>query len=131
MSATPNFASTPKKMICQISAANTNRDGTGATVELTPAFTASGGRLDRVRVRAAGVTTAGVVRIFESLDAGVTKRLLDEMLVQAATPSATVSIFKDEFVFPGGLQIVDQNHRLYMSTHNAEVFNCFGEGGAY
>ena len=130
MSANPNFASTPKQSQAQVSTANTARDGTGST-QLLCSGGASGSRIDRVRVRAAGVTTAGVVRLFYSPDSGTTKRLLDEMLVSAITPSATVAIFKDEFTFPGGFQLPGSTAQLYASTHNAETFNLFAEGGDY
>jgi putative hemolysin len=36
-----------------------------------------------------------------------------------------------EEIFPGGLQLPNANAQIYASTHNAEIFNCFAEGGDY
>jgi hypothetical protein len=130
MSANPNFAATPRQAVAQVSAANTARDGTGTTVQLI-AGAAGGSRIERVRVAAAGTTTAGVVRLFLSLDGGTTKRLLREILVAALTPSATVAVFMFDEVFPGGLQLPNANAQLYAATHNAETFSLFAEGGDY
>jgi hypothetical protein len=130
MSANPNFAATPKQAVVQISAANTNRDGTGTTVLLVSGGS-SGSRIERLRATAAGTTTAGVVRWFLSVDSGANKRLLRETLVPAVTPSATVAVFMAEEVFPGGLQLPGVSTQIYASTQNGETFNVFAEGGDY
>ena len=130
MSANPAFAATPKQAAAQVSTANTNRDGTGTTALLATGGS-SGSRIERVRMVAAGTTTAGVLRLYLSLDGGTTKQLLRETLVTAATPSTTVAVFMAEEVFPGGLQLPDASAQLYASTHNGETFNLFAEGGDY
>jgi hypothetical protein len=130
MSANPSFAATPKQAYNQISAANANRDGTGTTY-LIVSGAAGGSRIERIRVRATGTTTAGVVRLYLSLDAGVTKRLLEEIMVAAIVPAAAVQIFEGDVVFPGGLQLPNANAQIYASTLNAEIFNVFAEGGDY
>jgi hypothetical protein len=130
MSANPNFAAAPKQDYCQVSAANALRDGTGTTMLLTSGG-AGGSRIERIRVRAAGNTTAGVVRLFLSLDGGATKRLLEEVMVTAATPSTSVQIFEADVVFSGGLQLKNANAQIYAATNNPEAFNLFAEGGDY
>src|SRR5262249_27101643 len=61
MAATPAFVGTPRTWLGQVSAANTNRDGTGTLVDIVSAG-ALGSRLDQIEVVAIATTTAGVVR---------------------------------------------------------------------
>lgn len=117
------FAATPHVEVGVLSAANTNRDGTGTIVTvLTPG--ASGTRVERIQVKGTGTTTAGQVRLFTSVDAGVTWRLHDEMAVSAAVPSATVQTFEGSWTF-GNVTFfaLPATARLGMSTHNAETFH--------
>ena len=114
------FASIPATAMVQISTANTNRDGTGTLGTLITAPTA-GTRVDDIEITAAGTTTAGVVRMFES--DGTNTRLLREFLIPAVTPSTTVAVYNlqlknQAIVLKSGLS-------LKFSTHNAETFNIF------
>lgn len=125
--------------------ANTNRDGTGTIATLVTSRP-PGTRIERVRVRAAGTTTAGVIRIFKlgngitfaapdasggyvisSFSAG-TLRLIHEILVTAITPSATIASWTDEWAPTNGITL-GPYERLGISTHNAETFNAFAIGG--
>lgn len=118
MSATSNYAATPKTAVAQVSTANTARDGTGT---LATVFTAgaSGSRIDDIAITATGTTTAGMVRLF--LHDGTNARLWREVAVSAITPSATVSPFSSLL---GSLALVLQTGwSLRASTHNAETFN--------
>lgn len=125
MAAAPAYASTPLKPdIVQISAANTNRDGTGTLVSVTVG-TAQGVVTEQVRVSAVGVTTAGMVRFFLSNDGGATKRFLCEIAVTAITPSATQAGFTKVVDDLTGLTLFDTQTILYAATHNAEIFNIF------
>lgn len=63
MTATAQYASTPKNGVTQISTANANRDGTG-TVGMVCMAGASGMRIDSLTIQATGTTTAGMVRFF-------------------------------------------------------------------
>ena len=63
MSSTASFASTASPDLAQISAANTNRDGTGTLVTVSTGTT-SGDRIEDIELCAAGTTTDGVVRLF-------------------------------------------------------------------
>src|SRR5687767_3170178 len=121
------FAATPKVGIGQVSAANTNRDGTGTIVTIhTPG--ANGGRVDKITVKATGTTTAGIVRLF--IHDGTNTRLWREVEVTAITPSGTVKSFVEEFVPLSGL-ILPNGYSLRASTHNAETFNVIAEGGDF
>lgn len=126
---TPIFPATPKSWYGQVSAANTNRDGTGTLVTLVTGV-ANGTRIDRIRIRAAVTTTAGMVRFYISLDGGTTKRLWKEVIVSAITVGAATEAFNSEFVTPD-LYLPDASAVLYASTHNAEAINIVVGGADY
>ena len=132
MASAPAYTATPKTPYCQIATANTGRDGTG-TVGTVHTAGASGSRIGSVTVTATGTTTAGTIRLFVSNDGGTTKRLIDEIMVIAVTPSTTVRVFTATWTPPGGaLQLVATNGVLYAATHNAETFNVFAnQAGDY
>ena len=130
MATAPVFASTPRCAMAQATAANTNRDGTGTLVTVLTAG-ATGSRLERVRIVAAGTTTAGVVRLF--IHDGTNARLLHEMLVSAITPSTTVQVWSADIdmSFNGGSILLPNGYSLRASTHNAETFNVIAIGGDF
>lgn len=118
MSTAAQYASVPATAMAQISAANTNRDGTGTIVDVLTGGT-NGTRVDDVSIVAAGTTTAGVVRLF--INDGTTSQLWREILVTAITPSATVAVWSS---FLTNLALVlKSGWKLQASTHNAETFN--------
>jgi hypothetical protein len=125
VASTPTFPSTPRQGDVTISTANTGRDGTG-TVGTILAAAAAGTHVWLIRVTAGGTTTAGVVRIFLSNDNGTTKRLIDEILVEARTPSTTVAVWSGRSkVCAWQAPLVmgaSTNNILYASTNNAETF---------
>lgn len=123
MSASPNFASVPLAPdVIQISTANTNRDGTGTMGTLTTG-TSNGVVIEQITVTATGTTTAGMLRFFLSIDGGSTRRLIDEVLVTAQTPSGTARAFTVVVDDLTGLVLQGTNTILYVSTNNAETFN--------
>ena len=121
MATNPNYASTPRSAVAQISAANTNRDGTGTLVTVI-AGAASGSRVDDLTIQATGTTTAGMVRLFLSLDNGTTNRLIREVEIAARTPSGTTPAFRAELL-DLGIILPNANALLRAATHNAEAFN--------
>jgi hypothetical protein len=112
------YASTPRAALGQVTAANTNRDGTGTIATI---FTAgsSGSRVDDIKIQATGTTTAGVVRLF--LHDGTNARLFAEVLVPAVTPSTTVPAFTAALV--NQAIILPNGWSLRASTNNGETFN--------
>lgn len=112
----------------QISTGNTNRDGTGTLGTLVTGG-ADGTRIDRIRMVAAGTTTAGVIRIF--LDDGSNVRLIHEQLVTAITPGTTQQVWSGEWSPAEPIVLPDANWIVKVSTHNAETFNVFSFGGHY
>lgn len=121
MAASGNYAATPRAAIAQVSTANTNRDGTGTLVTVL-AGAATGTRVDDIRIQATGTVTAGVVRLYLSLDNGTTNRLLREILVSATTPSTTVEAWSAA-LSNLGILLPNANALLRASTNNAETFN--------
>jgi hypothetical protein len=130
MSAEPAFAALPRCAVGQVSAADTNRDGSGTLATILSAG-AAGSRVERVRIQAAGTTTAGVVRLY--IHDGSNARLIKEVMVTAITPSALVEAFSADVDFSGPDQVLvlPTGYSLQVSTHNAETFNCFAFGGDY
>lgn len=130
MASTPTYAATPKSTVAQVTAANTNRDGTGTIATIYTAG-ASGSRIDRLNIKAAGTTTAGMLRLF--LHDGTNARLLTEVAVFALTPSATVKTFEatlEAYSTPSLMPLLLQTgYSLRASTHNAETFNVVATGG--
>lgn len=127
MASTPNFTSTPRIGVANVSSGNTNRDGSGT---ITPLLTgaAAGTKVSSIVAQAAGTTTAGMVRIFLSTDSGTTWRLLDELSIAAATVSATVKGTRISATY-GDLVLADATHRLGCTTHASESINVFAFGG--
>lgn len=126
MATVPNFTKTPVMGIANISAANTNRDGTGTIVDVITGA-AVGTRIERITVVATGTTTAGVVRLY--LFDGTNTRLLREVLVTAITASVTVSPFLS--ILTNQSLSLPSGSKLRASTNNAEAFNVIAEGGNY
>jgi len=121
MATNANYASTPRAAVAVLSAANTNRDGTGTIVTILSGG-ASGARVDDIRISATGTTTAGMIRFYLSLDGGTTSRLLFEVPVSPVTPSATVPSFQS-ILTNLGILLPDANAQLRASTNNAESFH--------
>jgi len=131
----PIFTKAPVIGQGQISAANTNRDGTGTIVTIQGGET-DGVRIDQIEIKAEATTTVGMVRLFISFDTGATWNLWREIAVTAITPSAIVKAFvakidltttlNDPPLSLAGAAVV-----LGASTEKAEVFNVFARGGSF
>lgn len=130
MSATNNYAATPRAASKLISAANTNRDGTGTIVDVFAAGT-SGSRIERAEAVARGTTTAGVVRLF--IYDGTTYFLFEEIMVTAATPSTSIAVWSaaSAKISPAKPLWLPTGYKLAAGTHNAENFNVAAFGGDY
>lgn len=124
------FTATPRMVVAQVSAANTNRDGTGTVVDLITGV-AAGTRINKITVKGIATTTAGMVRIY--FYDGTNTRLYREVIVTAITPSAFVKTFSEEILFSDADApiLVGTGHKLQASTHNAETFNIIVEAGDY
>jgi hypothetical protein len=121
MATAAQYAATSRAAVAQVTAANTARDGTG-TIVTVMAGASTGSRVDDIRIQATGTVTAGVVRLFLSLDNGTTNRLLREILVTATTPSTTVEAWSASLTNLGIL-LPSTTALLRASTNNAETFN--------
>lgn len=127
MATAPVYYTTPINFLAQVSAANTNLDGTGTTVEVASGGASLPTKIDRIRCSAIATTAAGNLRLFYSPDGGATKRLIAELAVTVVTVAAGTNAWKGEFYLEG-LVLPDANAKLYLSTHVAATFNALVEG---
>lgn len=127
MASAPSFATTPRYGKADLSAANTNRDGSGTMVDILTGAT-SGTRVDRITVQATATTTAGMVRLF--IHNGTNYRLWREVAVGAITVGASTPAFWDELA-DLDLILPSASYKLAASTHNAETFVVHAEGADY
>lgn len=111
-----------------VRALNTRLDGLGHTTQLIAAETgrlAIGLRIDSIRVQAAGATTVGMVRLFKG--EGAALRLVNEVPVTAASPSASVRAFSVDVQFGGAQQgfglLLEPGQTLHAASNNAELFD--------
>lgn len=127
---TPVFVATPKTWSGEGGTANTNRDGTGTLITVATGGS-NGSVVELVRYQYEVTTTAGMVRIFLTLNNGTDKRLLKELEVSAVTVSATVAGTSGEWIPTVPLILPDTNAILYASTEKAEQVNVYAFGGDY
>lgn len=113
----------------QMTAANTNRDGTGTTYLLYTSAQRDGTRLGFLEFTPVGTIAAGVLRIF-TYD-GVNYRLWREVQTAAQTPSGTVAATNYTVTFNDTPYVLPSGSSIYVSTHNAEVWNVHLWAGDY
>lgn len=128
---TPVFVATPKSWIAFPATADTarNNPSTGQVTLVTGG--SNGSVVESIRVQATGTTTAGVCRIFLSLDGGTNKRLVRELLIPAVTPSTTVEAASNEWVPTVPLVLPDTSALLYATTDNGDDYVVTAHGGDY
>lgn len=121
----PTFVLTPNVTISNSATANTAIDGTGT---LVTGFTAgsNGSRVERIRVKCAATSAAGLVNIF--IFDGTNNRLLTSIAVTAATSSVTVATF--ESVVTLGI-VLPTGFLLKFATTIAQSTNFCAEGGDF
>lgn len=126
MATTPNFASTVRCSSVSISTADTSRT---APTNVGTLFTAgsNGSRIDEIDITAAGTSTANVVRIF--VYNGTTYFLLQEVLITAITPSASISSFSTAITFNS--LVIPSGHSIRVTTNNAETYHVTAFGGDF
>lgn len=117
MASSQAYIGTPKSPQGRLVTANTNRDGSGTIVDIYTAG-ASGGRIDDIKIKANGVTTAGMVRLYKHDT--VAYRLLTEVNVSAITPSAILAAF--EATLTDLALVLAAGHKLAAAPHNGEQF---------
>jgi hypothetical protein len=129
MSTTPNFSSTVRTAVGQVSTANTARNGTGTIATI---FTAgsSGSRIETIDICAIATTTAGMVRLF--LHDGTTSWLYREQPIPANSVSAAYPAFQVTLTFGDMVPLVlASGWSLRASTEKAETFNITVFGGDF
>jgi hypothetical protein len=126
MAASPAYTAIPRTERAILSTANTNRDGTGTTVNLFTAGT-NGSRVERITICATGTTTSGMIRFY--IFDGTNTDLWREIPVTAISPNSTVPAY---YMQLSGLALILSSGRsLRVSTNNAENFRVVAEGGDF
>lgn len=129
MATTPSFASTPKTGSASLSVANVNRDGTGTVVSLFTPGT-SGSRATSLTIKATVTTTAQLVKLFRSTDAGTTWRLWREIpvsAVTAATGTSTAEVTYSLIDAAGAALSLSTTDRLGAAAETANTMNVVTE----
>lgn len=126
----PIMVLTPSNTLVQMTAANTNRDGSTGTYYELAAGAANGTRVKKITAKAAVTTVAGMLRLFYYN--GTNTYLWREEPTGAATPSATVQAAEVQILPKSGdpndeLIMLPNGHKLYGSTEKAETWNMVTE----
>lgn len=136
MATSAQFGVQPFIEVAQVSVANTNRDGTGATVLLcqgpsAPAGDGVGKRITRAWVTRPASSSQTVVCWYLSFDGGTTKRLIAEWNIPAYSASTTsqqaltYALDLTGLVLPGSTG--GQPVQMYVSTQVATTLNVWVE----
>ncbi len=123
MATAPVFFATPFVQQSQISAANTNLDGSGTVVDAVSAQSAAL-KIERIAIKAIVSTlVAGMVRFF--LHDGTNARLVREVEVPVITKSASVPAFAAsvDCTRPEDIIVVPAGWTLKAATEKADTFN--------
>lgn len=111
--------------VVQIATGDTSLTAPTNFGELYVPSTPGGSSVTRVDFKAAGTTTAGMVRIF--IYDGSAFRLIAEISVTAITPSGTVQAWSGNYV-PSTPITLKNGWKLRVTTHNSETFNAWPSG---
>lgn len=127
MALTPAYASTPRSIDkAVVATANANLDGTG-TIATIATGSAAGFRVQEVVAKAIVTTTAGMIRLYITVDSGTTWELFDELPVPAVTKSASVPASRLSQTYTN-LILLGTTNRLGASTEKAESHRVFALG---
>lgn len=128
---TPIFTLTPIAAGVVVATANTNLDGSGTIATVVTGAT-YGTRIDRVVVKAAQTTTAGLVMLFVKAGGG-TFYLFEQIQVSAISVGASTVSFAAESTYITAAKplILPSGYVLGASTYNAETFRVHAIGGNY
>ena len=127
MATAPTYAANPRSIDrAAVSAANTNRDGSGTIVSIATG-SAAGFKVMEVVAQAVVTTTAGMIRLFISTNSGSTWDLFDELPVSAITVSASTPASRAVKNY-NNLVLFGTTNVLGASTHNAEAHEVYALG---
>ncbi len=119
MSATANFAATPRASSVAFNTANTDTTGTGGG-SFPSAFTAgsAGSRVDSLKIK--GIVAEGVTQAADSvriwLLIGATKYFFAETLIAAGSGNVSATVSNIEVVVPLGFSL-PASAQILVSTH--------------
>lgn len=109
MASTPNFTATPRIGAGSVSAANTNRDGTGTIVDIITGA-ADGTKVNEVVIKSTGRPADSIVTLY--IYDGTTNWLFDEIDLGApAASSATATAYRTTVQY-ANLVLPNASHKL-------------------
>lgn len=125
---------TPFTKIVQLTTANTNRDGTGAIVDVHTGNASNRTRLDRLRVQATGPTTVGFIHAYIKKSATGVYRFVREWQVKAITSQnitdGTLRWSLDlDCTINAEAFYLQSGDILALATNKGETFNVIAMGG--
>jgi len=126
---TPNYATTPKTYLASVGTAETSLTAPTNVATLATGG-ASGSRIDFIRIKATGTTTAGIVRLW--IHDGSSYFLFREVAVTAITASSSVPSFFAELDLRGApILLATSSYTLRVSTEKSETFKIAAFGGEF
>lgn len=87
----PIYSRTPDVQWGTIATANTAKDGTGTVVTVFAADATEGGRVEKLRIRAAGTNVATVLRLFVNNGATNATAANNSLFTEITLPATTLS----------------------------------------
>jgi hypothetical protein len=127
MATAPTYAANPRLTdVVTVSAANTARDGTGTIVTVATG-SAAGFKIQEVVAQATVTTSAGMIRLFISVDSGSTWQFFDELPVGAVTVAASTPAYRGLKNY-SNLVLFGTANRLGASTEIANNFRVYALG---
>lgn len=130
----PIFSGNPIIAWGTIATANTAKDGTGTVVTVFTADATNGGRIEKIKVRAAGTNVATALRVFinngSTNATAANNSLYTEATIAATTLSEVAALADNEIplnlALPAGHKI-----NITIGTTVAAGLACTGVGGKY
>ncbi len=125
----PKYPQSFQTASAHISTANTARDGSGTITTLITGI-AAGTAVQRLRLAATGATTDNVIRLWKN---DGSYRLLDEIRVNAITPTAPLLVWRTVYKYPPGEELIlnGTGESMRLSTNNAEGYDACAEGQGF
>jgi hypothetical protein len=127
MASSPSFISTPVINVVNVSASNTNLNGTG-TITTLAAGAVTGTRILEIAIQCAENSSSALLNVFVSIDSGATWRIFDQIAVSSATISGTVKAFRTSTAY-NNLVLKDATHLIGVASTVAQSTNVFAFGG--
>ena len=116
----PMFIQKPRNDGGIATVANTARDGTGTLANIITCSNTNGIRIDRIRFLCAGTTAANTLHVFLVKNTDI--RLIEDIVVNAVTPSNTAISWRSDLIFDPPL-VLENGYSLKFAPSVAATFH--------